>query len=299
VVFLSGTPMENRVEEFRVLVGHLRPEIAASVRPVDGALGSTMFRKTVAPVYLRRNQHDVLSELPPRLETQEWVELAGPALATYREAVFAGNFMKMRRAAFDPGTVDRSAKLRRLAEIVGEAAASGRKIVVFSFFRDVLATIARVLGDEMPGTPVLGPLTGNVPPPARQARVDEFTATRGPAVLVAQVQAGGVGLNIQAASVVIIAEPQWSPAVEEQAIARAHRMGQVRRVDVHRLLCENSVDQRMLELLHGKRVAFDEYARRSDLAAATPDAVDVSDLAAVGGGRGRTPRGICLLARTT
>ena len=64
---------------------------------------------------------------------------------------------------------------------------------------------------------------------------------------------------------VIIAEPQLTPAIEEQAIARAHRMGQVRRVDVHRLLCENSVDQRMLELLHGKRVAFDQYARRSDL----------------------------------
>jgi hypothetical protein len=92
-------------------------------------------------------------------------------------------------------------------------------------------------------------------------------------VLVAQIQAGGVGLNIQAASVVIIAEPQLTPTMEEQAIARAHRMGQVRRVDVHRLLCEDSVDQRVLELLATKREAFDEYARRSDMASATPDAV--------------------------
>jgi SNF2 family DNA or RNA helicase len=115
---------------------------------------------------------------------------------------------------------------------------------------------------------VLGPLTGSVPPSVRQEMVDEFTAVSGPAVLVAQIQVGGVGLNVQAASVVIIAEPQWTPSTEEQAIARAHRMGQVRRVDVHRLLCENSVDQRMLEVLHGKRVAFDQYARRSDLAEA-------------------------------
>jgi len=93
-------------------------------------------------------------------------------------------------------------------------------------------------------------------------------------VLVSQIQAGGVGLNIQAASVVIIAEPQLTPSIEEQAIARAHRMGQVRPVDVHRLLCEDSVDQRVLELLAGKREAFDEYARRSDMANATPDAVD-------------------------
>ncbi|MDX6420177.1 MAG: hypothetical protein QOG28_4797, partial [Trebonia sp.] len=67
---------------------------------------------------------------------------------------------------------------------------------------------------------------------------------------------------------------QLTPSIEEQAIARAHRMGQVRPVDVHRLLCEDSVDQRILELLADKREAFDEYARRSDMAKATPDAVE-------------------------
>jgi len=106
--------------------------------------------------------------------------------------------------------------------------------------------------------------------------VDELTNAKGPAVLVSQIQAGGVGLNVQAASVVIIAEPQLTPSSEEQAIARAHRMGQVRPVDVHRLLCEDSVDQRVLELLADKREAFDEYARRSDMANAVPDAVDTS-----------------------
>jgi SNF2 family DNA or RNA helicase len=105
--------------------------------------------------------------------------------------------------------------------------------------------------------------------------VDEFTNARGSAALVSQIQAGGVGLNIQAASVVIIAEPQLTPSIEEQAVARAHRMGQVRPVDVHRLLCEDSVDQRVLELLADKREAFDEYARRSDMANAAPDAVDI------------------------
>jgi hypothetical protein len=106
--------------------------------------------------------------------------------------------------------------------------------------------------------------------------VDELTSASGPAVLVAQIQAGGVGLNIQAASVIIIAEPQLTPSIEEQAIARAHRMGQVRPVDVHRLLCEDSVDQRVLELLADKRAAFDEYARRSDMANVTPDAIDTA-----------------------
>jgi SNF2 family DNA or RNA helicase len=275
VVFLTGTPMENRVEEFRTLVGHLRPEIAAGVRGVDGAVGGTRFRKAVAPVYLRRNQDDVLSELPPRLETEDWVELDGKALLAYREAVYAGNFMAMRRAAFAPGTVEDSAKLRRLVEIAEEAIADGHKVVVFSFFRDVLEVVATALGPK-----TVGPLTGSVPPSARQAMVDEFTARTGPSVLVSQIQAGGVGLNIQAASVVIITEPQWTPAIEEQAIARSHRMGQVRRVDVHRLLTEDSVDQRMLEILRVKAEEFNEYARRSYLKDVTPDAVDISDLTA-------------------
>ena len=278
VLFLTGTPMENKVAEFRVLVGHLRPEVAGKLDLSDESLDGTRFREKVAPVYLRRNQEDVLSELPARLETQEWVALEGVALRAYRNAVLDGNFMAMRRAAFDPGTVKGSQKLRRLTEIVGEAADGGRKVIVFSYFRDVLETVTEVLKgrDGVPGIRIIGPLTGGIPPADRQAMVDELTNGGGPAVLVAQIQAGGVGLNIQAASVIIIAEPQLTPSSEEQAIARAHRMGQVRPVDVHRLLCEDSVDQRVLELLSAKREAFDEYARRSDMANAAPDAVDAS-----------------------
>jgi superfamily II DNA or RNA helicase len=278
VLFLTGTPMENKVQEFRVLVGHLRPEVAENLDITDEALDGTRFREQVAPVYLRRNAEDVLSELPARLETQEWVALEGASLRAYRKAVLEGNFMAMRRAAFDPGTAKGSPKLRRLVEIVSEAADGGRKVIVFSYFRDVLETVIEVLKgrDGVAGIPVIGPLTGDIPPADRQAMVDELTNAKGPAVLVSQIQAGGVGLNVQAASVIIIAEPQLTPSSEEQAIARAHRMGQVRPVDVHRLLCEDSVDQRVLELLEDKREAFDEYARRSDMANAVPDAVDTS-----------------------
>jgi SNF2 family DNA or RNA helicase len=274
VLFLSGTPMENRVEEFRTIVGHLRPDIATSIDAVDGLAGATRFRRAVASVYLRRNQSDVLEELPPRVEAEAWVEFGDADLAAYREAVATGNFMAMRRAAYAPGHVDGSAKLRRLMEIVEEAASNGRKVVVFSFFRDVLTAVAYMLGHM-----VIGPLTGSVPPAQRQAMIDEFSARQGPVVLVSQIQAGGVGLNIQAASVVILTEPQWKPTIEEQAIARCHRMGQVRTVNVHRLLAEDTVDQRMLELLEAKSLLFDEYARRSEMKEISPDAVDVSDLA--------------------
>jgi SNF2 family DNA or RNA helicase len=275
VLFLTGTPMENRVEEFRVLVSHLQPALVPRISSVDGMIGAGHFRAAVAPVYLRRNQDDVLQELPPRVETQEWVQLTSRDLEAYRDAVAAGNFMAMRRAAYVSGRRDDSAKLGRLVEIVQEASANGRKVVVFSYFRDVLSTVASVLGSV-----AAGPLTGSIPPIQRQAMIDEFTARRGPAALVSQIQAGGVGLNIQAASVVILTEPQWKPTIEDQAIARCHRMGQVRSVDVHRLLAEDTVDQRMLDILAAKADLFDEYVRRSELKDHSPDAVDVSDLKA-------------------
>ena len=141
-LFLTGTPMENKVDEFRTLVRHLQPAVAAASSAVDGLAGASAFRQAVAPVYLRRNQTDVLEELPPRVESQDWVELADADLDAYRDAVASGNFMAMRRAAYAPGHAAGSAKLARLAEIVDESLANGRKIVVFSFFRDVLATVA-------------------------------------------------------------------------------------------------------------------------------------------------------------
>lgn len=270
VLFLTGTPMENRVEEFRSLVRQLQPELAPLISTSHGAAGSQAFRRAVAPAYLRRNQQDVLTELPALVQVDEWEEFSAADLLAYREAVGAGQFMRMRRAAYaDPAT---SAKLNRLRELVAEAAGNGLKVVVFSYFREVLETVRQALGDG-----VFGPLTGSLPAARRQDLIDAFTAADGHAVLLSQIQAGGVGLNVQAASVVILCEPQIKPTMEHQAVARAHRMGQIRPVQVHRLLAADSVDQRLLDILARKERLFDAYARRSDVAETTPDAVDVSD----------------------
>ncbi|TYK48037.1 DEAD/DEAH box helicase [Actinomadura decatromicini] len=269
VLFLTGTPMENRVEEFRSLVEHLSPEVAKRIRPSDAALGPRAFRAAVAPVYLRRNQREVLTELPELVHVDELEEFSRADARAYRRAVSAGNFMAMRRAAY--AVPKRSAKLSRLVELVDEAAANDLKVVVFSYFRDVLETVRQAVPQAR------GPISGDVPAARRQELVDAFTAQAGHAVLLAQIQAGGVGLNLQAASVVIICEPQVKPTMETQAVARAHRMGQVRTVQVHRLLTPGGVDARMLEILHDKTRLFDEYARYSDLAERTPDAVDVSE----------------------
>ncbi|WP_195210519.1 DEAD/DEAH box helicase [Actinomarinicola tropica] len=272
VLLMSGTPMENRVEEFRVLVDHIRPDLASRIDVSAGIAGADAFRRAVAPVYLRRNQTDVLDELPPRIDAADWLDLEGPSLAAYRDAVAAENFMAMRRAAFmcEPSTD--SPKLARLLEIVDEAAENGRKVVVFSFFLDVIERVHAAVGEL-----AVGPLTGSIPAPDRQVLVDEFSARPGPAVLVSQIEAGGVGLNIQAASVVVLTEPQWKPTTEEQAIARCHRMGQVRPVEVHRLLTEDSVDERMVEILAAKSALFADYVRQSTMRDASPAAVDVTD----------------------
>ncbi|MFF9510209.1 DEAD/DEAH box helicase [Streptomyces sp. NPDC014724] len=270
VLFLTGTPMENRVEEFRSLVRHLQPELAPSIHTTHGAAGSHAFRKAVAPAYLRRNQQDVLTELPALVQVDESVEFSEGDLDAYREAVGAGHFMRMRRAAYArPAT---SAKLHRLRELVAEAADNGLKVVVFSYFREVLLTVEQALGKS-----AFGPLAGGLPAARRQEIIDDFAAVEGHAVLLSQIQAGGVGLNMQAASVVIICEPQIKPTMEHQAVARAHRMGQIRTVRVHRLLAADSVDERMLNILARKERLFDLYARRSAVAETTPDAVDVSD----------------------
>ncbi|MEU0441449.1 DEAD/DEAH box helicase [Streptomyces sp. NPDC006186] len=269
VLFLTGTPMENRVAEFRNLVRILRPDFAPGTD--EPTRGSKEFRRAVAPVYLRRNQRDVLSELPTLQHTDEWEEPSPADARAYEEAVRSGNFMAMRRAAY--ARPQQSAKLGRLRELVGEAAENGLKVVVFSAFREVLGAVAEVLDG------VHGPLGGGLAPERRQQIVDDFTAAPGHAVLLAQIEAGGIGLNLQAASVVILCEPQLKPTVERQAVARAHRMGQVRPVQVHRLLTTGGLDERLVERSLTKDRLFDAYARRSAVAESTPDAVDVSDVA--------------------
>lgn len=267
-ILLTGTPLENRLDEFRNLVGYLRPDLVLDANE----FAPKKFRRQVAPAYLRRNQEDVLTELPALVEVDESMAMSSDDSSAYRAAVQQRNFMAMRQAAMKQGL--NSAKMQRLFEIVDEAEANGRRVVVFSHFLDVLRDIAR----HMPGQ-VFGPLTGSVAASQRQVMVDNFSAAKTGAVLVAQIVAGGVGLNIQAASVVVICEPQLKPTTEWQAIARAHRMGQLESVQAHRLLSDEGVDQRLREILAHKKEIFESFARESDTAASAPEAYDVTEAA--------------------
>ncbi|MCL1907509.1 MAG: DEAD/DEAH box helicase [Propionibacteriaceae bacterium] len=265
VWFLTGTPMENRVEEFTTLVRYLQSDVLPPGKLPTTALA---FRQAVSPVYLRRNAVDVLQELPPRIDQDEWVFFTPADLVAYASAVRSGNLMAMRQAGYE---ADFSAKLTRFIELVEEASANGLKVVAYSFF---LNTLSRA--ELASPIKVFGPLTGEISPKKRQSILDDFTTHSGPALLLGQIKVGGVGLNIQAASVVILLEPQLTPTSEDQAIARSHRMGQVRPIQVYRILAENSIDQSLVELLASKTKEFDQYARHSEVAARSGQAIDVS-----------------------
>ena len=202
-------------------------------------------------------REQVLTELPEKEEIQEWSVLNEPETGAYCDALATGNFMEVRRVSWNtnPGC---SSKLQRLLEIVSEAEEDQRKVIVFSFFRNTLKIVDAALGERSAGI-----IDGSMPMKARQELLDAFRTEPGKTVLVCQVIAGGVGLNVQEASVIIFCEPQLKPSMEEQAVGRAYRMGQSRKVTVHRLLTVNTVDERILAVLEGKKEEFDAFANES------------------------------------
>ena len=260
VLFMSGTPLENRLEEMKQLIGVLQPRVAQLLSKEFHLLHPSEFSKTVASVYLRRNRKDVLKELPELEIIPRWVDFGKQEEIAYNQAVSDGKIMQMRRSAWLGGVPEASPKLQLLLDICDEAYDKGHKVLVFSFFRDVIRTVESHLEGR-----TFEPITGDVPNERRQDIIDEFTKADPGSVLISQINAGGVGLNIQAANIVILCEPQWKPSTEEQAISRAYRMGQSRNVVVYRLLTEESIDVSMLEILNQKSGIFDLYARESEV----------------------------------
>lgn len=261
-LFMTGTPLENKVAEMIFLIGCLQPRVAEEIKDYKELIFAPQFRKNISGVYFRRTKEDVLEELPQKDEKEEWCELVPQEVAFYRESVKNSNFMSMRQASFmieDPAV---SSKAIRLKELVDDYMEMGRKVLIFSFFINTISQVNQMLGDEY--YKCYGPITGSISPAKRQQIIDGFTEHQGGAVLLSQIQAGGTGLNVQAASVIIICEPQLKPSIENQAIARAYRMGQVNKVMVHRLLCEKTVDEQIMNLLKNKQLLFDNFADVSE-----------------------------------
>lgn len=261
LLFMTGTALENKVEEMIALISILQPEVAAQVQGIASLAAAPQFRKKIAPVYYRRKREDVLTELPDLIENEEWCSLTREEERVYEAAVLEKRYNDARRVSWNVRDPACSSKATRMLELIQEAAAEGRKVIVFSFFLDTIGRISTLLGPQC-----IGPITGAVAPQERQAMIDRFDHAPAGTVLTAQIQAGGTGLNIQSASVVILCEPQFKPSIENQAISRAYRMGQTRNVLVYRLLCENTVDERIRDLLAQKQAAFDAFADESEAA---------------------------------
>ena len=307
ILMMTGTPLENKVDEMCELIGFVRPDLVKEIRSNAGMRHVPEFREILAPVYLRRQRDMVLDELPPLTIEEEWCAMTPSDRAAYMAEVQGGNFMGMRRVSFLQEDMETSSKAIRLKELCDLAMEEGRKVIVYSFFRDTIRKVIRLLGGTADGTvaggtaagsatglaaglaagsaaglaagsaaglaagsaaggTVVGSITGSTPVEERQDLIDRFTETPGGAVLVSQVQAGGTGLNIQAAGIVIFCEPQIKPSLEWQALSRVYRMGQVQNVLVYHLLCENTVDEAVRAILARKEEEFDLFAQESVIA---------------------------------
>jgi SNF2 family DNA or RNA helicase len=238
--------------------------------------------KRVSPFLLRRTKAEVVTELPARTDIVETVEMEPPQRAIYEAIrlamhtkvqaaiaeqglaksgiVILDALLKMRQACCDPRLLKidaktkqkaGSAKLERLLELVTTILDEGRAILLFSQFTSMLALIQESL-DGLGIEYAL--LTGETRDRAKQ--IDRFQAGTVKLFLIS-LKAGGVGLNLTAADTVIHYDPWWNPAVENQATDRAHRIGQTKKVFVHRLITENSIEEKM-EVLKARKSALAE-----------------------------------------
>lgn len=277
VLLMSGTLLENRAAELIAIANLADPSHGARLRQQfgdgrDAHRDAAAFRDAIGDLYLRRNQDEVLTELPGIIPTDVRIDVGENEHLACKQALVKRNLNGARRA-LTSGDDERSAKMIRLAEIIAECRYGQKKVLVFSQFRRVLELCRTIAGEE---TPVLH---GDVPLGKRPEIVRKFEETDGFAAFVMQIDVGGVGLNLQAASVVILMEPQLKPSTEQQAVARAHRMGQTRPVVVYRLIAADSIDERVVQLSGFKAELFEQLARRSSLAeAASHVPVGVQDV---------------------
>ncbi len=294
---MSGTPIENRIEELWSLLEFVNPGMLgastkfstlarlSSVEATDSAQrsdadGRSLLARALRPVILRRTKEHVAPELPARIEQTLEVELE-PKQRKFYEAIrkqvqqnvmdrvarqgiaksqlhILEALLRLRQAACHPALVDPSkkalpsAKLDALIPALTSIAAEGHKSLVFSQFTSLLALVRERLDADGIRYEYLDGRTRD-----RQARVDRFQADAECPVFLISLKAGGHGLNLTAADYVYLLDPWWNPAVEAQAIDRAHRIGQTRRVIATRLVARDTIEAKILQLQASKRALAD------------------------------------------
>jgi len=299
---MTGTPIENHLGELWNLFNFLNPGLLGSIEQFAERFSGPIerygddnrreqLRRLVQPFILRRKKDEVLKDLPEKTEITLTVELP-PAERAFYEALrrnaleklaataeegqagqqhlrILAEIMKLRRAACHPSLADanagftQGAKLELFGQVVDELLENGHKALVFSQFVDHLRILENHLKSKKIGYQYLD---GSTPGKKRQAAIDAFQAGEGDIFLIS-LKAGGTGLNLTAADFVIHTDPWWNPAVEDQATDRAHRIGQERPVTVYRLVAEQTIEEKILQLHVQKRDLADSLLAGADVSA--------------------------------
>jgi superfamily II DNA or RNA helicase len=282
---MSGTPIENHLGELWSLFDFLNPGMlgSASIFKLTGTGARNPDEETrkllshaLRPFILRRTKEQVAKDLPPKLEQTLFCELEPPQRKLYdelrdhyrnsllgrieRDGIAKAKIqilealLRLRQAACHPGLVDKSrtgdpsAKLDMLLPQLLEVIDEGHKVLVFSQFTSFLAILREQLDKEEVTYEYLDGRTRD-----RQSRVEKFQNDPDCKLFLISLKAGGLGLNLTAAEYVFLLDPWWNPAVEAQAIDRAHRIGQTNQVFAYRIIARDTVEEKVLELQNTKR----------------------------------------------
>ena len=284
---MTGTPVENQLTDAWSLMELVTPGLLGNLdqfnrtvaRPIardNDAEAKRFLARRLRPFMLRRTKDQVASDLPAKSEIPEWIDLSDAQQALYESMrllmqkrvreeiarvglmrshiIFLDALLKLRQICCDPRLLagqdtnaETSAKLSRLLEMLPELLAEGRKVILFSQFTSMLDLIKPELNQRGITFSEIRGATKD-----RLAPVQAFQSGAVPLILVS-LKAGGTGLNLTTADTVILYDPWWNPAVEAQAIDRAHRIGQTKPVFVHRLIARGTIEEKILALQDKKR----------------------------------------------
>ena len=278
---LTGTPIENRLSDLWAIFDFLAPGFLGSLGQFQRRFAADQesleaLRARIKPFVMRRRKEDVARELPKKTEQVLHVQLGRGQLALYgkilktvrdeirgqiatsglerSQVTILAALTRLRQVCCDPrllnlpGSVPASAKLEAFKELMSDCVASGRKVIVFSQFVEMQKLIGEALKELGIGYLWLYGATKD-----REALVRKFQSEDGPPVFLISLKAGNSGLTLTEADTVVHFDPWWNPAVEDQATDRAYRIGQNKPVMVYRLVCEGTVEQKMVELGASKR----------------------------------------------